>query len=148
QIWNEANDNHPPTYYLLLHHWLKIGREESWLRLPSVYVSMISLALTYTLGRSLFSRKAGLTAAAFLAVAPLSIWYAQEARMVIFVVPFALMIALGFFWEGWRGRLLLFVGLAGGLYFDYTIVPLWVILSALWLVKWGESGRSPGRLMR
>lgn len=142
EIWTETHDNHPPAYYLMLHQWMEAGRNEGWLRLPSVFASMLSLALTFTLGRRLFGRQMAWMAVSLLAVAPLSIWYAQEARMVIFVVPFALLIALGLVRGGWRGGMLLFIGLAGGLYFDYTIIPLWVILSALWLVFWQQNGRS------
>lgn len=141
EIWAETHDNHPPLYYLLLHQWIAFSRHESWLRLPSVFASMLSLALTFALSRRLFGKQTAVTAAALLAAAPLSIWYAQEARMVIFVAPAALLIALGLAHGSWAGGLLLFIGLAAGLYFDYTIIPLWVILSGLWLENWSQNGR-------
>lgn len=141
QIWNEVNDNHPPTYYLMLHYWQSLSLDESWVRLPSVMTSMLSLALTGALGRKLFGRKGAITAVSLLAVSPLSVWYAQEARMVVFVAPFALMIGFGLAHGGWRGGLLLALGLGGGLYFDYAIVPLWVIVSGIWLVGWWQNGR-------
>jgi uncharacterized membrane protein len=146
EIWSEPNDNHPPTYYLMLHQWIKVSQEESWLRLPSVFASMLALSLTYALSRRLLGRHTAWMAASLLAVAPLSIWYAQETRMVIFVAPFALLIGLGLVNGGWRGGLLIFLGLTGGLYFDYTILPLWVILSGLWLFHWWQHGRSRNQL--
>lgn len=146
-IWSEVNDNHPPTYYLMLHYWMEVSKGEGWLRLPSVFASMLSLALTAAFSQVLFGRQTTLTAVALLAVAPLSVWYAQEARMVIFVAPFALLIGLGLVRGGWRGGALLFLGLAGGLYFDYVIVPLWVVLSGLWLVEWWYQGREGRPLM-
>jgi uncharacterized membrane protein len=102
---------------------------------------MVSLALTIALARRLAGRRAALTAVSLLAVAPLSIWYAQEARMLIFVVPAALLIALGLHEGSWRGGGLILAGLSAGLYFDYTIIPLWIILSSIWLVVWWN-GRS------
>jgi hypothetical protein len=120
---------------------MSFSRHESWIRLPSVFSSMVSLALTFALARRLAGRRAALTAVSLLAVAPLSIWYAQEARMVIFVVPAALLIALGLHEGSWRGGGLILAGLAAGLYFDYTIIPLWIILSSIWLVVWWN-GRS------
>ena len=27
QIWHEVNDNHPPTYYLMLHYWQSVSRD-------------------------------------------------------------------------------------------------------------------------
>ena len=139
-VWNGVFDNHPPAYYLMLKYWKAFNTHESWLRLPSVLVSMLSLALTAVLSRRLFDRRTAVTAVALLTVAPLTIWYAQEARMVIFVVPFALLIALGLADNSRWGGLMIFVGLAGGLYFDYTIIPLWVIVSGLWLQNWHQKG--------
>jgi uncharacterized membrane protein len=126
---------------------MEVSKGEGWLRLPSVFASMLSLALTAAFSQVLFGRQTTLTAVALLAVAPLSVWYAQEARMVIFVAPFALLIGLGLVRGGWRGGALLFLGLAGGLYFDYVIVPLWVVLSGLWLVEWWYQGREGRPLM-
>jgi uncharacterized membrane protein len=147
QIWNEVNDNHPPLYYLLLHAWMAIGDSEALVRLPSVFISMVALALTYVLGTKLFNKTVALAAAALLALAPLDLWYAQEARMVIFVIPPALLIALGLAASSWLGGLLIFLGLGLGLYLDYTIVPLWVILSGIFFVRWWREGRSARPLL-
>ena len=146
EIRAETHDNHPPLFYLMLHEWISVSRHESWLRLPSVFASMLSLPLAFALGRHLFGKKTAWTALLLLAVAPLSIWYAQETWMFIFVAPFALSIALGLARQGRSGGLLIFMGLAGGLYFNYAIIPLWVILSSLWLVAWWRNGRSGKQL--
>jgi uncharacterized membrane protein len=147
EIWNATNDNHPPMYYLLLKAWMNIGESEAIIRFPSVIVSMMGLVLLYVLAARLFDEKSALMAVAFLALSPLDLWYAQEARMVIFVIPAALLIALGLLEMGWRGGLLIGVGLALGLYFDYTIIPLWIILSSIWFVRWWEAGRPRSELI-
>jgi 4-amino-4-deoxy-L-arabinose transferase-like glycosyltransferase len=77
-----AADIHPPLYYWLLSLWVKIfGLSESGLRSLSVVVGAATVGLTFDLGRRLFGRVAGLLAAFLLAMAPLPVYYAQEARM-------------------------------------------------------------------
>ena len=94
EIWNATNENHPPLYYVVLQAWMNLGKSEVVIRSLSVLASMIGLALLYVLARRLFDRKVALLSVALLALAPLDLWFAQEARMVIFVVPAALLIVL------------------------------------------------------
>ena len=74
-------DPHPPGYYLLLKGWLALGEQEGWLRWPSVAASVLAVALTYRLGRVAWQRNIGVLAAILLAIHPLQVWYASEARM-------------------------------------------------------------------
>ena len=71
----------PPLYWILLHFWIKIfGVSEFSLRFPSLITSLISVFLTYLLGKKLFTVRVGLYAALFMAFSPFHIQYAQEAR--------------------------------------------------------------------
>ncbi len=75
-------DNHPPTYYLLLHFWIRIfGDSEISLRMPSAIFSFLSVYFTFKAGELLFDRQVALVAALLLALSGFSIFYAQEARM-------------------------------------------------------------------
>ena len=65
-------------------------------------VSFVGISLTYRLGSQIAGRRVGLAAETLLALSPLDIWYAQESRMVIFVLPAAVLIALGLAGRGWR----------------------------------------------
>jgi len=77
-----AGDIHPPGYYLLLHFWHGlVGRSEFALRSLSVLCSVLTVALTYRLGRRLAGSGVGLGGALLAALSPLAIYYAQEARM-------------------------------------------------------------------
>ncbi len=82
-IWEgAAGDIHPPGYYLLLHGWRSlVGSTEFALRYLSVAAGLLTVALTYALGRRLFDAPVGLAAAFLSALSPLAIYYAQEARM-------------------------------------------------------------------
>lgn len=75
-------DFHPPGYFALLWVWGRIfGFSEVAVRMPSVILGVLTVGLTYLLGKDLFSKKMGLLAALLLALGPLHIYYSQEARM-------------------------------------------------------------------
>lgn len=75
-------DVHPPAYFWLLHIWLRLaGESEFSLRSLSTFFSLLSVALTFALGKRLYGSAAGLAAAAFVTLNTFSIYYAQEARM-------------------------------------------------------------------
>ena len=81
-----AFDNHPPTYYLLLHYWISIfGDSEASLRAPSAIFSALSVYFTYKVGELLFDKRVAVIAGLLLAVSEFSIYYAQEARMYSFL---------------------------------------------------------------
>ncbi len=78
-------DFHPPGWFAILWVWGHIfGFSEISVRLPSVFFGVATVWLIYLLGKELFNRKVGLLAALFLAIAPLHIYYSQEARMYVF----------------------------------------------------------------
>ena len=77
-----ASDIHPPLYYLLLHGWIAlVGAFPEALRLFSVGIGVLTVAVTYRIGKYLFGARAGLLAAFLLVINPLHIYYSQEVRM-------------------------------------------------------------------
>jgi len=77
-----ATDRHPPLHYLIL--WLTVrlfGDGELAVRAPSILASTALIPVMFATGRELFDRRTGLVAAAFASIAPLVVWYGQEARM-------------------------------------------------------------------
>ncbi|MGB1287036.1 MAG: glycosyltransferase family 39 protein, partial [Aggregatilineales bacterium] len=76
------NNVHVPAYFGLLAFYEDfVGSSEFALRSLSVLWSVLSVALTFALGKKLFSPVAGLSAAGFVAMNTFSIYYAQETRM-------------------------------------------------------------------
>jgi mannosyltransferase len=78
-----ARDTHPPLYYLGLAWWRHvIGDGEAKIRGYSVLWSLIAVLAILLLGRELCGGfRGGLLAATLLALSPLAVYYAQEARM-------------------------------------------------------------------
>lgn len=75
-------DFHPPGWFLVLWLWGHIfGFSEVSVRMPSVIFGVLTIYVTYLIGKKLFSLRTGLIAALFLALSPLHIYYSQEARM-------------------------------------------------------------------
>lgn len=91
--------NKPPLYYPLLHFWRDaFGSSEAALRALSIPPGVASVWLIYVLGTKLFCRPVGFLAAAYQAVAPFQIYFAQEARNYTWLVFFLLLAGL-FLWE-------------------------------------------------
>src|SRR5262245_7571048 len=85
-------DVHPPLYYGLLHLWMPLaGEGEYALRLPSALLAVLATPAAWVLGRRLGpgGAFAGGLAAGLVALSPVAVGYAREARM------YALALALG-----------------------------------------------------
>ena len=75
------SESNPPLYYVLAWAWAKaFGTHEVGLRSLSTLFGTATVPLAYCIGAELAHRRAGLIAAALVAVSPMLIWYSQEAR--------------------------------------------------------------------
>ena len=89
-------ETNPPLYYVLLKFWMALaGESEFAVRLPSVIAATLAVPLTYVLGRELLGTRAGLWGAGLLAVTPVQIYFAHEARAYALLPMFALLAMLG-----------------------------------------------------
>jgi mannosyltransferase len=77
-----ATDVHPPLYYWALKLWTELfGTGELGLRTMSIFFAIATIIVTFFLARRLFGRKVALLSLLFLALSPLIVRYADEARM-------------------------------------------------------------------
>lgn len=91
-------DGHPAGVQVFLYYWTKlVGWNELWVKLPFALMGIGSVYLVYVIGRQWFNRKAGLLAAAFVAVSQLTVFYSQLARPYAAGLFFVLLMA--FFWN-------------------------------------------------
>lgn len=79
---NASRDIHPPLYYWLIAMWTRLmGDSETGLRSLSLFASIITVAVTYAIGKRLFGIPPAVLAMIFISLNTFSIYYAQEARM-------------------------------------------------------------------
>ena len=107
-----AADTMPPLYYFLLHFWMLVGQSAWFIRLLSVLLSLVAVALLFWLAQSWFGRPAASWAAVLAAFSPLLIYHGQDVRMYALLVVCQLSYMLFFtrIWfswkqgEGWKGQ--------------------------------------------
>ncbi|GEM_PF-3874838 len=76
-----ARDNGAPLHYYLLHGWIQLfGDSETATRALSVLIGMAVVILLGSMAKTLFGRKGQLLALLLVAIGPLAVYYAQEAR--------------------------------------------------------------------
>jgi 4-amino-4-deoxy-L-arabinose transferase-like glycosyltransferase len=75
------SESAPPLYYATAWAWTQLtGTGEFGLRSVSALAGIATVPVAYLLGAELSSRRAGVVAAALVAVNPMLLWYSQEAR--------------------------------------------------------------------
>ncbi len=123
-IQRMLNDPSPPLYYVLLHAWIGLaGESESALRLLSAVLGTLFVAAAIAAGREFFNPSAGLWSGLFAAVAPIHIYYSQEARAYALLV-LALMLVYITLWRAlkknnWRSWILFSLYASVALYSHY-----------------------------
>jgi hypothetical protein len=75
------SESAPPLYYALAWVWTQVtGTGEFGLRSLSALAGVATVPVVFLIGIELRGRRAGLMAAALVAVNPMLLWYSQEAR--------------------------------------------------------------------
>ena len=75
------SESAPPLYYALAWVWTQlVGSGEFGVRSLSALAGVATVPVAYLLGAELRDRRAGIVAAALVAVNPMLLWYSQEAR--------------------------------------------------------------------
>ena len=91
------SESAPPLYYALAWLWTQVtGTAEYGLRSLSALAGVATVPVAYLLGAELRDRRAGIAAAAIVAVNPMLLWYSQEARGYSLLVLFSAVATLYF----------------------------------------------------
>ena len=89
-------DVHPPLYQLVMWGFYRAFGYTEWAgRLPSMIAGILAIPVIYLLGRELFSKRAGLYAAALAVPNYYLVYFSQEARSYTFLYLFC---CLSFFY--------------------------------------------------
>jgi 4-amino-4-deoxy-L-arabinose transferase-like glycosyltransferase len=85
-----ATDNHPPLYFLILWGTVRVlGSGQLAVHLPTIIAGTLLVPAVYQAGSELFDRRTGRLAAVICSIAPLLVWYSQEARPYALFMLFA-----------------------------------------------------------
>jgi mannosyltransferase len=138
----------PPVYYVLAWAWANVaGDGETGLRSLSALAGTATVPVTYVAGSWLVGRRAGIVAAALVAVSPTLVWYAQEARsyalaVLLCGISFAAMVRAldrprGWTLAAWAAASVLAVGTHYFAAFVVGAEALWLLaawrLRAVWI---------------
>jgi 4-amino-4-deoxy-L-arabinose transferase-like glycosyltransferase len=91
------SESAPPLYYVLAWVWTQLtGTGEVGLRSVSALAGVATVPVAYMLGAELRGSRAGVAAAALVAVNPMLLWYSQEARSYALLALLTTLAALYF----------------------------------------------------
>jgi mannosyltransferase len=135
------SESTPPLYYVLAWGWSQVfGGWEVGLRSLSALFGTATVPVAYAIGARVASERAGLAAAALVAVNPLLVWYSQEARAYALLVLLSACALLFFIrsLEQWLSRDLAWwavfaaLSLATHYFAVFVIVPeaVWLLVAA------------------
>lgn len=135
-LWLTGADSHPPLYYLLLAGWLHLlGWHEMIVRFVSLAPALITIPLTFQLGRRVFGDRPAVIAAVLLAVSPFAFHYARLPRMYGWVMLAILVAILAFLsavrTERWRDWIVYAIAAWAGLHLQY-FAALGIVALNLW----------------
>lgn len=133
-----AKVEEPPIPYLLIHASLKINDSDAMARLPSVILGIAGILAIFILAKQWFSETTALWSSFLLTFSLYHIFYSQLARGY---AGFLLFVMLSFYfllrYTHYQNRLNL-IGLilsnAGGVYFHYAMLHVFIIESILFFV--------------
>lgn len=140
------SESAPPLYYAVAWLWTQVtGTGEFGLRSVSAVAGVATVPVAYLLGAELSSRRAGIVAAALVAVNPMLLWYSQEARAYALFVLLTALSLLYFMRTLDRGRRRdsLAWGIASALALGtHYFAAFPIAAEALWLLR--RRGRETG----
>jgi mannosyltransferase len=144
-FWHAMNavgfsESAPPLYYALAWLWTQLaGSGEFGLRSLSALVGVATVPVAYLLGVEVRGRRAGIVAAALVAVNPMLLWYSQEARgyaLLVLLTSVVLLFFLRSLGTSSRQRDLTLWGVFSGLAMATHYFALFpVLVEAAWLLR-------------
>jgi mannosyltransferase len=140
------SESAPPLYYAVAWAWTQLtGTGEFGLRSVSAIAGIATVPVAYLLGAELSSRRAGIVAAALVAVNPMLLWYSQEARayaLFVLLTAFSLLYFVRALDRG-RRRDSIAWGIASALALGtHYFAAFPIAAEALWLLR--RRGREAG----
>jgi mannosyltransferase len=122
--------HHNPTYFVFMHYFLMLGDDERMLRLPSAIFGALTAGCTCWMAWLVGGARAGAVAGTLLALAPVQVYFGQEARMYTLLSFAAALAMTALLWLGLHleraGAALRKAKLAWGAYVFGTLAALYL----------------------
>jgi 4-amino-4-deoxy-L-arabinose transferase-like glycosyltransferase len=116
----------PPLFYVLAWISAKVGEPHVWLRMPSLLAGTLTIPASYALGARVAGVRAGMFAAALVALSPFAIFYSAEARgyalLALLITTSALVLLQAVRSSRWGWWVCWAVVAGGAVYTHYTAV--------------------------
>jgi mannosyltransferase len=142
------SESAPPLYYALAWFWTQItGTGEVGLRSVSALAGIATVPVAFFLGAQLNGRRAGIVAAALVAVNPMLVWYSQEARAYALLV---LLVALSFLYflraleDGRRRHFIAWGAVSALALATHYFAAFLLAVEAIWLLRRQGRAAVPG----
>src|SRR3954453_11590901 len=134
-----SDESTPPLYYVLAWLWEKVfGHGEAGLRSLSALFGTLAVPAAWRAAREWFgSPRAGLVAAALVAVNPFFVWYSQEARsysLLVFATALSIWALARALKDPTRRNLALWAGAAVLALLSHYFAGFVVVAEAAWLL--------------
>jgi mannosyltransferase len=99
-LWQRVTTKEPSMafYYVLMHGWMALGRDEATLRTFSMLIAVAVIPLAYVVGARLVGAPAAAIGVLLLSLNPFFLRYAQEARAYSLVILLALAACVALLW--------------------------------------------------
>jgi 4-amino-4-deoxy-L-arabinose transferase-like glycosyltransferase len=133
--YGHAIELNPPLYFLLSWAAERFGSSPELLRATSLLAGVGAIPVTFLVGVRTFGRRAGLSAAALVALSPFLIFYSTQARpyalLVFLSIASTLALVRALDGEGWRWWVVYAICSCAAMYTQYT--ALFVLAAqAIW----------------
>lgn len=139
-ILDGQEDKHPPGYYLAMHYVSAVSDTETALRLPSAVASSLTVLLVVAACYELFARRIAVLAGLLLALSPLAVWFAQEARQPAVTTMLVAVAVFGLVRGSVVGHIVAVVGLFTALLVDWVAAAGWLAFSGVWVyLSWNRN---------
>ncbi len=147
-----TQDRHPPLYFVTLSAWESLaGDSRLALRFLSIAGGLLTVALTYRIGKDLFGQSAGIYGALLLSVLHMAVYYSQEIRdygWLTFSVTFLTLWFVRYLRRPtWRRLVGYSLSVALMLYTLYFGVLFLAVQGVVGLFVWRVSWRKKGTLV-
>jgi len=129
------SESAPPLYYALAWVWTQLtGTDEVGLRSLSAIAGVATIPVAYLIGAELRGARAGIAAAALVAVNPMLLWYSQEARgyaLFVLLTSLALLYFIRALGRPPRGPAVSYAPYASSTHGGSRELTLWGVFSGL-----------------